>query len=452
MAVVRIPEWVWRQADAHLGARPERFGFFLADTAMTSEGPIFLVRDFHPVADENVVHGRGGYEVDIDDQLAVVNRAVREKQALIEAHSHGGQFPRFSTHVDRPGLEEFAPYVLESLPSQPYAALVWGDDTAYGEFFTQDGARGIVRSILVIGEQLRQIVSRDDDLAPIAKRFDRQGAWFTAEGQRMLRRLRVGVVGAGGTGSHVCQQLAYLGCRDFVVVEFDPLDETNTNRVVTGTPADLGTNKGILARRAILQIATDATVRLMEEQLQTPTAFDALKSVDMLIGCVDNDGARLVLNELALAYEIPYFDIASAIHVSNGGPIESIGARFVAVVGDGPCLHCVDEIDTEEARFYLATPDQRAIARARGYAPNVKAPAVVSLNGLIASVLVNEFAMWCSGLRPLNRFMELELLDLVRQPGQWLTPRSGADRRPDCIECTYRGVRDGLALERYSSS
>jgi molybdopterin/thiamine biosynthesis adenylyltransferase len=448
MAIVKMGERVWDAARAHLGAHPERFGFFLADTALASDGPIFIAQDFVPIADTDVHHGAGGYEIDLDVLLRVVNRGVREGRGLVEAHSHGGALPRFSRTVDRPGLAEFVPYVLDSLPRQPYAATVWGADAVYGEWFLAGGDTGVLRSILITGPQLLQVVSRDDDHEPIPTRFDRQLPWFSDDGQRALGRLRVGVVGNGGTGSHAITQCTYLGMRDFVTVEFDPADDTNLNRLVTAAAADEGTPKGVLARRTIKAIAPDARVELIARPLQSGEALDALKSVDLIIGCVDNDGARLILNELALAYGIPYFDVASGIEPAGGGRLESIGGRVAVVLPDGPCLHCMGEIDTAEARFYNATPDQQAVARARGYAP-VKAPAVVSLNGLISSALVNELAIWVSGLRPLSVFTELELIDPVRKPGQWLTPRSGVVAVPDCIECTYRGLRDGASLERY---
>lgn len=449
MAIVRISDALWMKARAHLTARAERFGFFFAETAETTAGPLFLVRRFVPVADAKVSHQKGGYEIDLDTLLAIVNEAARSKQALVEAHSHGGSMPRFSTYVDRPGLEEFVPYVLESLPGRPYAATVWGDDSVYGEFFDASGARGPLRSVLVTGRQIRQLISRDDDDAPTPARFDRQLLWFRAAGQRMLGRLQIGVVGCGGTGSHVVQQLAYLGVRDFVLVEFDPVDDTNLNRVVTAAAADAETPKGILARRLIRAVASDARVRLISQPLQSEAAIDALKTVDLLIGCVDNDGARLVLNELSLAYEVPYLDIATGIDPPDGTAIEHIGGRLVVVHPDAPCLHCHDELDLAEARYYNAAPDQRAVARARGYAP-VKAPSVVSLNALLAAALVNELAVWVSGIRELALFTDFELFDPTRSAaGQWLTPRTGLRRKSGCIECALRGTRDGAALERY---
>jgi hypothetical protein len=204
-------------------------------------------------------------------RYAELNAAVKANLSLIEAHNHGGTRPRFSP-TDRHGLQEFVPYALDSLPDRPYGATVWGDRTIHGEFFLRDGTRGSVRSITVVGKRFQQVVSRDDDDKPIAPRFSRQLPWFTDSGQQLLGRTRVGIVGVGGTGSHIVQQLAYLGIRDFVLIDEDEADETSMNRLVTATAADLHTPKGILARRLIKGVAPSAHVTSLTSKLQTKAA------------------------------------------------------------------------------------------------------------------------------------------------------------------------------------
>jgi molybdopterin/thiamine biosynthesis adenylyltransferase len=107
------------------------------------------------------------------------------------------------------------------------------------------------------------------------------------------------------------------------------------NRLVTATVADLDTDKVVLGRRMIRSIAPDAQVRVVPKKLQSIEALDALKSVDVLFGCLDNDGARLVLNELAVAYGIPYFDLGVGIDAQNG-VVRELGGRLAVVVPTAP--------------------------------------------------------------------------------------------------------------------
>ena len=64
-------------------------------------------------------------------------------------------------------------------------------------------------------------------------RFDRNIRFFGAEGQAGLRNAKVTIIGAGGVGSHVLQQLAFLGVGSICVVDAEQLADTNRNRYVT---------------------------------------------------------------------------------------------------------------------------------------------------------------------------------------------------------------------------
>lgn len=72
-------------------------------------------------------------------------------------------------------------------------------------------------------------------------------------------------------------------------------------------------------------------------QAHSATAIDALRAVDLIFGCVDNDGARLVLNELSIAVNIPYLDLAVQIDASDGIVTTAAGRGTVAQLG-GPLL------------------------------------------------------------------------------------------------------------------
>src|SRR5207249_1592403 len=133
------------------------------------------------------------------------------------------------------------------------------------------------------------------------------------------------------------------------------------------------------------------------------------------VGGLHHAPARLTLNEIAVAYGIPYFDLAVGIDAEDGR-VTGAGGRVAVVLPDGPCIHCMGEIDANEARFNLSAPEEQAQQIARGYVRgmNVRAPAVVSLNGAIAAAATNEFAIFVSGLRPVHPYIELDLLGVGR--------------------------------------
>ena len=69
--------------------------------------------------------------------------------------------------------------------------------------------------IVLVGPRL-QVLTAADAKAPHSEIADRQLAVLGVTGQQTLGQLRVGIVGLGGTGSHMAQNLAYLGARDSV--------------------------------------------------------------------------------------------------------------------------------------------------------------------------------------------------------------------------------------------
>jgi hypothetical protein len=112
----------------------------------------------------------------------------------------------------------------------------------------------------------------------------------------------------------------------------------------------------------------------------------------------------------------------------------------------------MDEIDRIEARYFLSTPEQQAEQRRRGYVTgmDIPAPSVVSLNGTVASLALNELALYLSGARLVNPLTELDLLGVARPlAAQWAVPQR-VTRHPGCVTCTRAWLGDASGLSRYA--
>src|SRR5438270_12650124 len=90
-------------------------------------------------------------------------------------------------------------------------------------------------------------------------RYSRNIALFGSEGQQRIAATRVAIVGLGGLGSHVAQQLAYLGVVRYGLIDGDVVTESSLNRVVGAVPRDVlaMTPKVQSARRLIKSIQPD---------------------------------------------------------------------------------------------------------------------------------------------------------------------------------------------------
>jgi len=266
---------------------------------------------------------------------------------------------------------------------------------------------------------------------------------FGKAGQQKLEVQKAGVVGAGGIGSQVCQALAYTGVRDFVVVDDDTLEETNMNRVAGAFPSDIGRHKVEIAKRHIGQIKSDATVLAIPKNLRTHRAMQALTECSVIFGCVDHDGPRLVLTELAAAYSIPLIDAATEIFPEIEGQTFHFGGRVVIARPGDYCLFCAEQIDRELAKEDLETPEVRAVRRQHGYGvgKDNPAPSVFALNGIIANMAIMEFIVMTTGVRQTARKLTYK--------GDRGVVTSNNTANPDCFTCANCGQGEGANIWRY---
>lgn len=234
-------------------------------------------------------------------------------------------------------------------------------------------------------------------------RYSRNEALFGAAGQAKIAATRVVIVGLGGLGSHVAQQVAYLGVADYVLVDFDIVTDSSLNRLVGAADADIAakTKKIVVAERTIKTVIPSATVETIDGKVTDPATEDAIARADVVFGCLDRDLHRLELTELCARYAKRYFDLATD---TAGKSAELVyGGRIVFCDGTR-CLVCLPELlnQQEIGRDRLSPEQREADARIYGVDRDALAgtgPAVVSINGAVASLAVTEFMVYVTGLR-----------------------------------------------------
>jgi hypothetical protein len=234
-------------------------------------------------------------------------------------------------------------------------------------------------------------------------RHSRNELLFGADGQKRIAAARVGIVGLGGLGSTVAQQLGYVGVLDFVLVDRDDVTESSLNRLIGAGANDVGRAKVAVAEQMLTTIQPDARVACAAKMLPDAAALDALSDRTHIFGCLDEDGPRLTLTDLATSLRITYIDSASDVL-----PDGEYGGRVLFAKGNG-CLYCLGEIDQEALRRAgLSEHQRRAHDRVYGIDRgdlDQAGPAVVSLNGVVASLAVNEFMLGVTGLAEPARFI-----------------------------------------------
>lgn len=236
------------------------------------------------------------------------------------------------------------------------------------------------------------------------ERFSRNVALFGSEGQEHVGSHRAAVVGVGGLGSHIVQQLVYLGISGFVLVDGDVVTPSSLNRMIGALPIDAERQeaKVRVSERLVTAVRPDAEVTTVGGVIGDPEAQHAVRGCTVVFGCVDNDAARLELTELCSRQAIPLVDAATDVH--QEGAI-AYGGRVLFSRGQG-CPVCTNQLDTRGvARGQMSEAEREVDDQLYGVDRSQLeevGPSVVSVNGLVASLAVTEFMVWATGLRSPN--------------------------------------------------
>ena len=440
---------LWDAIEAHLaGARGERFAFALTQQLTNGSGePVLEVVGVELIGEHEVGKDTSGWSIAESALDRVHNAAITDRCGLVEFHNHTLGPPGFS-HTDEQGLAPMADYVTGLLPNQPYGAGVYSAGRVHVEYWRRSSSgldRALFDSVVVMGDHLRLLN------APAGRyvgRLVRQASYLGEWGSATLAHLRVAVVGAGGTGSHAALVLAHLGVGKVLVFDDDQVEENNMNRLVTAGFADIGAPKNLVARRRIREIDHSVRVTALPALHQGSTSAE-LEDVDLIIGCVDHDGPRDLLNQLAVETATPYIDVATGIDLTAFPPV--VGGRVVVVRPDGPCLHCLGELDPAEIGRWAKTPEQDALDRAHGYGTPEGNPAVVHLNGIAVNAAFGELVAWVAGHRPPAQYLDIDFSGALARsdapPGCRVTPRRLTLPADGCFACSNRRLGGTVVSE-----
>lgn len=455
MNEIRIPQSIWEDVKDHLFQdHGEHFVFFLTEVVTVKNKIIFLVKDIIKISDKETESDLFSLRIKTDPLLQVINTANTKKLALVEIHNHfSGISDVDFSKTDENGFEEFVPYVLDSIPNKPYAALVTTEKEDFeGRSWNDQGKCSPVSSVRIIGEKFKKTFTTSGkknlpDLEENDKIYARQILAFGKEGLRKIQALKIAIVGVGGIGSHLSQQLAYLGVRNFVLVDPDKVEDSNLNRLVGAAPTDIGKFKVDVISDMINSINPEIKIKKFNCELRNGDVFSELKDTDIIFGGLDNDGPRLILNQISYAYYTPYIDCATGIDVEDE-KIELAGGHVMIVQPEGPCMeNCTKILDKTEVLDFLSSKEEYENRKKLGYVKgaNIKNPSVVSLNGMIASFAINQFIKIVTYIGKTTTYSIYDFLD-SSVPS--VVPQH-VKIQEKCIHQSFKGIGNGIHLERF---
>jgi molybdopterin/thiamine biosynthesis adenylyltransferase len=442
----------WQRIRDHL-LKPdalERAGFGLVGRAQYGKRSEYFLHRFDPVADGDCDQQHSAV---VEPKPLVVlgafDRYARSPAAgLVHLHSHP-----FCERANFSGIDDahlpqtardLAGYLRVAKSSQPARFLRWvtgkAEDGFTIEVLGEDGRKvEAIDEVCVVGPKGIQRIRRssrqsvgklnglyDDD----KRRLDRNVAWLGAAGQERIVQTHVAIVGLGGLGSEVAKACRGLGFRQYTLVDHDRIELSNLNRLPWAR-SDIGRLKVDVVRGFLHDAVPEAVVNVIREPVGTESARTAIADADIIISCLDNDFARLQVQDISARYLRPLLDMGSGITLQTGSArVEGMGGQLSFHIPGGPCLAC-QGLNPAHA----LDPEHVAMRRHLGYIQGTdQTPAsVVTINAIIAALGVDTLMKWLTGFSSFPSWLRYDLLSHQAIPMKFVT-------RPDCPICGENGV------------
>ncbi|RFP10379.1 hypothetical protein D0T25_20895 [Duganella sp. BJB488] len=318
-------------------------------------------------------------------------------------HTHPGANAFFSDQDDRNEAELARTTFNKGV--QGLVSMVFGQhDAIVGRLWTSAKTSTHASSISIVGSMIK--IWRADAERADTESLARQAALFGKGFNPIVRALRVGVIGCGGTGSAVVSLLTRLGVGHIALMDNDTIDTTNLNRVHGSHAADVPAKlaKVDILAREIEACGLGNQVITRRAWVGDPSLRDVLRSCDVLFGCTDDNQGRLTLNRLAHYYGIPVIDVGLRMRSAKSGVDYDMTGRVTTIRPGTPCLMCLGVVNTQRAAaegLKRNDPAEFERRKAEAYVEGGgdPAPAVVTFTTGIACAAVDELIQGLTGFR-----------------------------------------------------
>ncbi|MEQ1846305.1 MAG: ThiF family adenylyltransferase, partial [Nitrospira sp.] len=411
----------------------EGAAYLLCGQSTTDEEIRLLGREVVPVStDHYLVREQDFLSLSSPSYAHIAKRARAENLSIVFVHSHPGGLLEFSDQDDREE-KKLQDFFRERAPNQLHGSLVLTDNGIIGRVF-DNGFRNLER-IRILGTRF-SFHDRRNQSTPNTPFFDRQVRAFGHETQALLQSLHIGVVGVGGTGSAVAEQLVRLGIGTMSIYDGDKFDPSNVNRLYGSSTQDSGQQKVDIVQKHLERIGTGTKVISVGDHITKEAAAKMLRGCDLIFGCTDKETPRAILTKLSLRYLIPVFDMGVLIR-SHNSLISDVIGRVTTLFPGEACLFCRNRISPEAIRLESLSQEERGRLAAEGYAPELGTPnpAVIPFTTCIASLAVTEL------IQRLTSFMgaKRESSEVICSFEQSRIRTNRPSSKPGCL-CTQRSL------------
>ena len=424
------------------------------------------------VTPESAYTTRHATEVDLKREYIIkaLEYARKNDFTIIDVHTHPwAEEPQYSPIDDSYGADN-ALWILNKSLDGKYPLLPWGmlliackSRKTAARLFSYT-SKAFERCDIVTPYEYAKVKARsrsitkdrelqDDkdrvephiDYSVVGEQYDRQVRIWGEENQRILQGLRVYVAGAGGVGFTVAEILVRIGVNNLTIMDDDIIEASNVPRLIGATLSDVGRPKVEVLKKHLISLREGVNVISIEKKIDESDIHLIPEYGDVIIGAVDNDAARLVLNESSVRYLLPYIDIGTGI-LPGGKDTTVFGYKMGGQVqlinpGTSSCIVCSGFVDPIEAAILASSEKDMEIRKRLGYVQGTAMSpeaSVLPLNSTVSSwaiVLMIEAIIH-------SAFKGSYLLVNVLPPETELHEFRRRRTCPVCGDVGYLGMRD----------
>jgi molybdopterin-synthase adenylyltransferase len=377
---------------------------------------------------------------------SVIGSAVEARCGLAFIHSHPDprHLPVLSL-LDWDTSIEWSKSITPMLDG-PFASLVWSPKGVTGVMFTADAPD----APLSIDRAASLGDGEIEPLHPMNTRFesdgnldDRQIRALTVIGNTRLRDIEVGIVGVGGTGSPLVEQLVRIGVAGVVLIDPDALDdESNLRRVVGSRRSDLGEKKVNVVARYVESLGLSTKVTALPDDVRHEGAVRRLLECDIVVSTTDTQSSRALLNQVAYQYWLPLIDVGVRIGTSTIGEISGMPVELRTLLPDNGCLWCRKGVLNSQTIYEENLPrEDREKLAIEGYVQGLgqRQPSLAPLNFLASALAALTLVRLYSG-------KHLPAASVVFDGWEQYVHPLSARVDPDCICSKWRGKADDTPI------
>lgn len=371
----------------------ERVGFIFTRLSYLSgnKTAIVLGTGYEAVSDDDYIDDPGvGARINSTAIRRVMQRVLTTGEGAFHIHIHDHDGAPAPSYVDREEIRPLMKSIRNAAPLSIHGLLVLSRDAGYAEALLPESSKfHPVTRITVVGFPM-SLLAHHAPISKQAERFSRQ-SFLGSSAEQNIAAYRIGIVGLGGGGSHIAQQLAHVGFSTFSLFDMDVVERSNLNRLIGGTQADAraGTAKVEAAARLIKGVNPGAKSEKIKSRWQE--APDQLHACDIVFGCVDSYAERRDIEIASRRHLIPFVDIGLDVHQFGDEPPRMAGQVILSMPGY-PCMSCLGFLT-----------EAKAAREAEQYGAAGPRPQVVWANGLLASsavgIVIDLITDWTQSLR-----------------------------------------------------